>query len=168
MPESKPDAVRTATVKAGLTRITIHGVPHEKGLAARFFQEIARQQINVDDIIQNASDGGKHVMMSFVVSTEQTARACDVANQFANHYDDSHVDVIENLARIRVVGIGMRSHSGVAAKLFTAVADEGINIENISTGEIVISILVPEKDGERALRAVRQAFGLKEEEDSVD
>lgn len=163
MSEPQPDAVRTATIKHGVTRITIYGVPHETGLASRFFQEIARRQINVDDIIQTVNNVGKNVMMSFIVSAEQTTKARDVASEFAGQYPDTQVDVTEKLARLRVVGIGMRTHSGVAARLFTAVADEGINIENISTGEVVISILVPSAEGERALAAVRRAFNLSEE-----
>lgn len=168
MPQSKPDAVRTATIKRDVTRITILGVPHETGLAANFFQEIARQNINVDDIIQNANNAAKNVMMSFIVSAEQTEKARDVARNFADRYPGTQVDIADKLARIRVVGIGMRSHSGVAAKLFSAVADEGVNIENISTGEIVISILVPETDGEKALQAVRHAFGLEEDMEIAD
>lgn len=168
MPQPKPDAVRTATIKHGVVRITIAGVPHETGLAARFFQEVARQHINVDDIIQNADSAGNNIMLSFVVSAEQAEKARSVTGEFVAAYADAQIDISEHLARIRLVGIGMRSHSGVAARVFAAVADEGINIENISTAEIVISILVKEAFGDRALAALRRAFSLNEQADTGD
>ncbi len=156
-------AVRSTALKTGVSRITLRGVPHQAGIAARFFREIGDQQINVSDIIQSVSNGGSNVTMSFTVSSEQTARARAASEDFVRQYEGSRIEVTENLARLRVVGMGMRTHSGVAAKLFEAVAAEGINIENISTSEIVISVLVPAEQGPRALAAVRKAFGLLDE-----
>ena len=157
------DAVRTATLKTGVSRITLHGIPHQAGIAARFFKEIGNQNINVDDIIQSVSSCGKNVTMSFIVAAEQLDQARAVSETIAQSLGGAEIEITEKLARLRVVGMGMRSHSGVAAKLFEAVAAAGINIENISTSEIVISVLVSEKDGQRALAAVQDAFGLEQE-----
>jgi len=163
MPDPQANAIRTATLKSGITRITLHGVPHEFGLAAKFFKELGGENINVDDIIQSVSSAGKNVTMSFVVSAEQTEHARTATRAIIEKLGGAEIEITENLARLRVVGMGMRSHSGVAGKLFETVANEGINIENISTGEIVISILIAQADGERALRVVREAFGLTHE-----
>lgn len=163
--ETGNNAVRTATLKTGVSRITLHGVPHQAGIAAQLFKEIGEQNINVDDIIQNVSNRGQNVTMSFIVAAEQAEKARNVSETIARRVGETEVEVTEKLARLRVVGMGMRSHSGVAARLFETVFAEGINIENISTSEIVINILVAEKDGERALQAVQKAFGLETETD---
>jgi aspartate kinase len=159
------DAVRTATLKTGVSRITLHGVPHQAGIAAKLFREIGTQKVNVDDIIQSVSSCGSNVTMSFIVAAEQTDRARAVSEEIARNLGGAEVEITENLARLRVVGMGMRSHSGVAGRLFDAIAAEGINIENISTGEVVISVLIPEQDGRRALEVVQDAFGLEKEAD---
>jgi len=159
--EAENHAVRTATLKMGVSRITLHGVPHQAGVAARLFKEIGGRHINVGDIIQSVSSCGKNVTMSFIVAAEQTEKARAAGEEIARSLGGAEVEVTEKLARLRVVGMGMRSHSGVAARLFDTIAAEGINIENISTGEIVISVLVPEKDAQRALAAVQNAFGLE-------
>jgi aspartate kinase len=100
-----------------------------------------------------------------MVDTKYVDTARAAAEQIAQRYARARVDVSDELARLRVVGIGMRGHSGVAAKLFEALAAENINIENISTSEIVISTLIPERDGQRALQAVQKAFELDKEEE---
>ena len=115
------------------------------------------------DIIQSVSTRGRNVTMSFIVAAEQTDQARAVSRKIARSLGGGEVEITRKLARLRVVGMGMRSHSGVAARLFEAIAAQGINIENISTGEIVISVLVPEKDAQRALAAVQDAFGLEKE-----
>ena len=161
-PEMENVAVRSATLKRGVSRITLHGVPHAAGVAARIFGEIANQNINVDDIIHTVSNSGRNVIVSFTVETKNVDTAKAVAELVAQRFENVDVEISETLARLRVVGIGMRAHSGVAAKLFDAIAAENINIENISTSEIVISILVPEADGERALQAAHKAFELEE------
>jgi aspartate kinase len=163
--ETRGDAVRTATLKTGVSRLTLHGVPHQAGIAAKLFKEIGNQNINVDDIIQSVSSRGKNVTVSFIVAAEQTDKARAVSQKIGRTLGGAKVEVTRKLARLRVVGMGMRSHSGVAARLFEAIAAEGINIENISTGEIVISVLVPEKHAQRALAAVRSTFGLEQEGD---
>lgn len=162
-PEMENVAVHSATLKTDVARVTIHGVPHAPGVAAKIFSEIGSRKINVDDIIQSVSDRGRNVTVSFTVDELQLDMAQAVAELIAQRFGDAAVEVTEKLARLRIVGMGMRSHSGVAAKLFEAIAAEGINIENISTSEIVVSLLVAEKDGEPALQAVRKTFGLQQE-----
>ena len=162
--ESGTAAVRSATLRPQISRITLHGIPHQAGIAARFFKAIGESRINVDDIIQSVSSGGSNVTMSFTVAASQTDEARARSEEIARDFGADEVEVTENLARLRIVGMGMRSQSGVAAKLFEAIAAEKVNIENISTAEIVISILVPADHGQRALRAVNEAFGLEAEQ----
>ena len=162
-PEQENVAVRSATLKTGVSRVTMYGVPHAPGVAAKIFTEIGSRNINVDDIIETTSDGGRNVIVSFTVDALQADMARTVAEVIAQRYGEATVEITEKIARLRIVGMGMRAHSGVAARLFEAIAAEGINIENISTSEIAISVLVPEKDGQRALEAVYKAFGLGQE-----
>ncbi len=162
-PPEENAAVRSATLKRGVRRVTLHGMPHQAGIAAEIFGEIGRRDISVDDIIQGVSESGRAKAVSFMVDAKHLGAAKAAAEQIAQRYSGAQVDVSGELARLRVVGIGMRAHSGVAAKLFEALAAEKINIENISTSEIVISVLVPVGDGERALQAVRKVFELEEE-----
>jgi len=164
-PEAENAAVRSATLKPGVRRITMRGVPHKMGVAAQIFGELGSRKIVVDDIIQGVSERGRSVTVSFMVDAAYLDAARTAAEQMAQRYARARVDVSDELARLRVVGIGMRAHSGVAAKLFEALAAENINIENISTSEIVISLLVPQKDGERALQAAHKAFELDREAD---
>ena len=103
------------------------------------------------------------MIVSFTVDALQADMAQAVAELLAQRSGGAKVEVTHGLARLRVVGMGMRSQSGVAARLFGAIATEGINVESISSSEIALSILVPEKDGERALRAVHKTFGLEDE-----
>jgi aspartate kinase len=162
-PPEESVAVRSATLKRGIRRVTLHRVPHEAGVAAQIFGELGHRSINVEDIIQGVSESGRAVTVSFMVDATSVDAAKAAAEQIAQRYARVKVKVSDDLARLRVVGIGMRAHSGVAARVFEALAAEKINIENISTSEIVISVLVPVTDGERALQAVRKVFELEEE-----
>ena len=159
-PEMESPAVRSATLKTHVRRVTLHGVPHTPGVAARIFKQIGSRNINVEDIIATTSEGGRDVIVSFTVDELQSEMAREVAEQIAQRFGDTTVECSEKLARLRMVGMGMRAQSGVAARVFDALAAEGINIENISTSEIVISCIVDEKDGERALQALHAAFDL--------
>jgi len=161
--ESAP--VRSVTLKSGVSRITLHGVPHQPGIATKIFGEIGTRGINVDDIIQTASDQGRNVIISFTVDTEWTEQARVASREIAERFGHTNLEITEQLARLRIVGMGMRAHSGVAAKVFDALSAVKANIENISTSEIVISILVPEANGELALNALYDAFGLERDED---
>ncbi|MFO0839996.1 MAG: aspartate kinase [Phycisphaerae bacterium] len=152
--------VRGVTLKREIGRVTFVGLPNRAGIAADVFNQIAKQRILVDDIIQNVFDAGRRVSIAFTVQGESIQEARAVAELIAQRFHAAEVEVAEGMARLSVVGVGMRSHSGVAARMFDALAEAQINIENISTSEIVISVLVGGADAERALAVVHQAFGL--------
>jgi aspartate kinase len=153
--------VRGATIKRDVGRVTFVGLPNQLGIAADIFNQLAGQQIVIDDIIQNIHDGGKKITISFTVDGAHLGEAQAIAELIGQRFGAAAVDVSGELCRVSVVGVGMRSHSGVAAKMFNALAIDGIPIENISTSEIVISVLVRREDGERALKALHRAFALE-------
>ena len=153
-------AVRGCTLRRDVGRVTLVGLPNEPGIEATVFEQLARRGVIVDDIIQTVAAGGSKVSISFTVEGDATGDAETVAELIAGRHGAAEVALDAGLARISAVGAGMRSHSGVAAKMFAALAAEQINIENISTSEIVISVLVRNEDAERGLQAVHRAFGL--------
>lgn len=140
-------------------KITICDVPDKPGNAARIFEEIARHNINIDMIIQNVSRTGA-TDVSFTVLATDLAKASKVVKKLVKSMGAENVTFNKDIAKVSVVGIGMRSHSGVAAKMFKAMAERKINIEMISTSEIKISCVVKKSDGEAAVRALHKAFGL--------
>ncbi|MCK4342510.1 MAG: aspartate kinase [Phycisphaerae bacterium] len=152
--------VRGATLKRDITRVTLAGLPNEPGVTAAVFEAVAEHGILVDDIMQTLADGGEKVTLGFTVEGRETGETRAVAELVARRFNVDNPDIAADLARISVVGVGMRSHAGVAARMFNALAAEKIKIENIATSEIVISVLVPADDGERALQVVHQAFEL--------
>ncbi|KPK64969.1 MAG: aspartate kinase [Planctomycetes bacterium SM23_32] len=151
--------VRAAALDANQAKITIRHVPDQPGVAATIFSEIASSNVNVDMIVQTASEGGL-ADMSFTVGRDDLARGLAVSEELAARLGAARVDSDRKVAKVSVVGIGMRSHSGVAEKMFRALADEKINIQMISTSEIKISCVVDEERAADALRAVHQAFAL--------
>ena len=153
-------AVRGATLKQDLATIVFTRVPNTPGIAAEIFAEVARHHILVDDIIQNFFDDGKFANVGFSTDQDRAGEALEVCRRFADGRGFGGVDLDENVSKVSVVGIGMRTHSGVASTMFKALADARVNIENISTSEIVISAIIPTADGPRALQAVHKAFGL--------
>ena len=161
-------AVRGCTLRHDVGRVTIVGLPNQPGIEAAIFEPLARRRIIVDDIIQTVSAGGAKTSIAFTVAADAIAEAQAVAELIATRHTAAEVAVQPNLARLSAVGVGMRSHSGVAAKMFAALAAEQINIENISTSEIVISVLVRAADADRALRVVHRAFGLAEQTPAED
>lgn len=152
--------VRAATLKPEVARVTFVGLPRADGLTAGVFNLIAGHNIIVDDIIQETYEQRRKVNISFTVDAAHVAAARAAADSAAERYGAAEVTVADDLARVSVVGVGMRSHSGVAARFFDALARENISIENVSTSEIVISVLVRRPDAERALQAVHRAFEL--------
>lgn len=154
-------AVRGATLKREVTRLTLSGLPNQPGVAAAIFQEVAGRGVMVDDIIQNIEADGASVTLGFTVEGRDAGEMQTVGDLLAQRFGASRVNVNSDLARVSVIGVGMRSHRGVAARMFEALSGEKINIENISTSEIVISVLVRRADAERALHAVHKAFDLE-------
>jgi len=159
-PDMEAVLVRGATLKRNVGRITLVGVPNRPGVVAPLFGELAERGVSVDDIIQTISASGERANVSFTVDAADLPTAHGVADGVAQRYSVAEEQVEGDLARVSLVGVGMRSHSGVAARMFRALAEAGINVENISTSEIVISVLVKEAQGEQALRVVHEAFGL--------
>jgi len=139
-------------------KVTLVKVPDIPGIAARVFGPLAEASINVDMIVQNVSVDGK-TDMTFTVSKTDLARALQVLK---NEPKLSGIEILsdESVSKVSVVGIGMKSHAGVAQTMFTALAERGINIQVISTSEIKISVLIAAEYTELAVRALHSAYGL--------
>lgn len=140
-------------------RITLTKVPDRPGIASKIFASIAEAGIIVDMIIQNTRKGGL-TDLTFTVSKSDYQEALAIQKEVAESIGAEQVLGDENIAKVSVIGVGMRSHSGVAAKMFTTLANENINIMMISTSEIKISCVIEEKYTELAVRVLHQAFGL--------
>jgi len=138
-------------------RVSLRGVTDRPGIAAEIFSKLADENINVDMIIQNASNDGK-TNLGFTVAQNQLEDAKRVIENFDHDIGDSDYD--ENVAKVSVVGVGMKSHSGVAATAFNAMAKNNINIEMISTSEIKISMIIDEKFSELAVRVLHEVYKL--------
>ena len=141
-------------------KVTILGVPDVPGVAAKLFGPLAEAAINVDMIVQNVSPDGTKTDMTFTVPIGDLAKTKDVLKKDAL-FKDVEVRTDDNVAKVSVVGIGMRSHAGVAQMMFKALADAGINIQVISTSEIKISVLIDKKYLELAVRSLHAAYGLE-------
>jgi len=140
-------------------KITIVGVPDRPGIAARIFGPVAEADIVVDMIIQNVSQASL-TDISFTVPRADLAKAMNLVQRVAKDIEAKSVTVTEAIAKVSLVGVGMRSHSGVAARMFEVLSREGVNIMMISTSEIKISCVIDEKYLELATRALHAAFGL--------
>ncbi len=154
--------VRAVALDAGEAKITMRHVPDRPGIAATIFSEISRAHVNVDMIVQNVSEK-EFADVSFTVAKTDLDAALKVAGRLAERLGAAAVESDQDIAKLSVVGIGMRSHSGVAEKMFRALADQKINILMISTSEIKISCVVEGDAGPRALQAVHKAFELDKE-----
>ncbi len=138
-------------------RVSLRDVSDRPGVAAEIFNKLADEQINVDMIIQNASTDGT-TNLGFTVPQSELERAKEAIESFGQ--DIGSIDFDENIAKVSVVGVGMKSHSGVAATAFTALAQNNINIEMISTSEIKVSMVIDEKFAELAVRVLHEAYEL--------
>ena len=141
-------------------KVTIRGVPDQPGVASRIFGPISAAHLNIDMIIQNVAQDGT-TDLTFTVNRNEYGQAMKLLNEIAQELNARDVVGDDTLAKIAIVGVGMRSHSGVAAKMFDTLAAEGINIELISTSEIKISVGVNDKYLELAVRALHKAFELE-------
>lgn len=152
--------VRGVTLKKDLARVVLIGVPNKPGIAARIFVRVAKHNIVVDDIIQNVYEHGREANIGFTTTHGDAREAAAVCEEMASDVGIKEVEVDDSVAKVSIVGIGMKTHTGVASKMFSALSEAEINIQNISTSEIVISCMVDEKDGERALQVLHAAFEL--------
>jgi len=141
-------------------KITLVRVPDNPGIAAAIFGPLAEASINVDMIVQNVSEDGKATDLTFTVPKDDLARTLEVLGGQREKLGFERVEADPDVVKISVVGVGMRSHAGVALRMFKALADKGINIQVISTSEIKISVLVSDAYTELALRSLHTAYGL--------
>ncbi|MBK3736488.1 aspartate kinase [Azospirillum brasilense] len=141
-------------------KITLIGVADRPGVAASIFGPLTDAAVNVDMIVQNVSEDGKSTDMTFTVGKADIARAVKVLEDAKAELNYKRIVSDANVVKVSVIGVGMRSHAGVAQRMFKALADKGINIQVISTSEIKISVLIAEEYAELALRALHTAYGL--------
>src|SRR5579885_1264794 len=149
--------VSGVTLDQNQSKLTIAGVEDRPGLAARIFGPIAAAGIVVDMIIQNASADGR-TDITFTVNRDDLRRTLDMMRRIAAEIGASGIRHEEQVAKVSIVGVGMRTHAGVAARMFAVLASESINIEMIATSEIKVSVVVNAKYGELAMRALHDAF----------
>ncbi len=157
-------SIRGVTLNGDEAKLTIAMVPDQPGIAAKIFKIIAEEKINIDMIIQNVSEKG-FTDVSFTVPRPEMKKARRILEEIAERIGAGSVTSDEKIAKVSVVGVGMKSHPGVAATMFEALASLKINIMMISTSEIKISCVVKEADGEEAMRVIHSAFDLDEEKD---
>jgi aspartate kinase len=141
-------------------KITLYGLPDHPGVSAKVFSRLAEANVNVDMIVQSHARVANEANMEFTVGKRDAARALQIvkAAQADIGFDDVAID--EDVAKVSVIGVGMRSHAGVANTMFTALADKGVNIQVISTSEIKISVLIDAAYTELAVRSLHAAYGL--------
>jgi len=147
------------THDSGEAKVTVADVPDRPGIAAGLFQALARENINVDMIIQNVSEGDR-TAISFTVNEEDLDKAAAVSRKIADGLGAGEVSVDPDIAKVSLVGAGMRTHPGVAADMFSALAENGINIEMISTSTIKVSCVIRAEDVKKAVNAIHDRFGL--------
>src|SRR5258708_4614437 len=141
-------------------KITLSQVPDQPGVAAAIFGPLADANINVDMIVQNVSQGGKTTDLTFTVSKAELDRAMKVIEGSKGTIKYAALSRDPNVVKVSVIGVGMRSHAGIAQRMFRALAEKGINIQVISTSEIKVSVLIAEEYTELAVRALHTAYGL--------
>jgi len=141
-------------------KITLLRVPDQPGVAASIFGPLADAGVNVDMIVQNISEDGRRTDLTFTISRSDLDRALDVVRKAAPQIGYKDLVSDSRVAKISIIGIGMRAHTGVAQTMFRTLAEKGINIQVISTSEIKVSVLIAEDYVELAVRALHSAYGL--------
>ncbi|HTI72501.1 MAG TPA: aspartate kinase [Candidatus Limnocylindria bacterium] len=152
--------VRGVSLDKNQAKVTVWGLPDHPGRAARIFKALADAAINVDMIVQNAShaSGSPATDLTFTVDKPDLLKATTVIESLKPELGFTEISSDEKIGKLSIVGVGMRSHSGVAAKMFTVLGAEGVNIGMISTSEIKISVIIALSEGEVAMRALHKAF----------
>ena len=162
---TKEDADMEAVLVSGITydkneaKVSVMRVPDKPGIAAKLFSPLSEANITVDMIIQNVSHEG-YTDLTFTVPRADFKKALKIVEDAAAKVGAAGVDSNESIAKVSIVGVGMRSHSGVASKMFSTLSAEGINIQMISTSEIKVSCVIDDKYTELAVRVLHDAFGL--------
>ena len=154
--------VRGVSLDKNQAKVTLVGVPDKPGVAARIFKALGDATVNVDMIVQNISHGSPDKVgatdLSFTVDKPDLLKAQKVIDGLKKELGFRDVIATEKIGKLSIVGVGMRSHTGVAAKLFETLANEGVNIDMISTSEIKVSVVIDLAGGEQAMKAVHAAF----------
>ena len=162
------DLVLEKAIVSGVThdtseaKVSIIGVPDRPGIAARVFRELARAGVNIDMIVQNVSHNGE-ATISFTLPKSDVDTANPILEAVCADLGASRIEQDSDIAKISLIGAGMKSHPGVAADMFDALAEAGVNLEMISTSSIRISCVIREGDVVAAVRAVHDRFGLADE-----
>lgn len=151
--------VRAVTFDKNQAKLSILDVPDRPGVASKIFGALAKESINVDMIIQSAARQ-KYNDISFTVGRSELKRTAEILRRMKEKIGASGVLADDTVAKISIIGVGMKSHPGVAAMMFAALAKEKVNIEMISTSEIKISCVIKDSDVERAVKSLHKAFGL--------
>jgi len=164
-PSMEHVVVRGVSIEKNQAKVTIAAVPDKPGVAAKLFKSIADAGVNVDMIVQNVSHatneaGELATDITFTLNRDDLSRVEPILEDFKQEAIGAQVILKEGIAKLSVVGIGMKSHSGVASKLFSALADAGINIQMISTSEIKISVVVDEEQANDAMSQAHESFEL--------
>lgn len=141
-------------------KVTILNIEDKPGVAARIFGPLSESAINVDMIVQNVTPDGAHTDLTFTVQAAELPRALKVLEEVRADLGDFEVRSSDDVVKVSIIGIGMRSHAGVAAKMFQTLSDKGINILAISTSEIKVSVLINADYAELAVRALHEVYGL--------
>jgi aspartate kinase len=149
--------VKSVAKDTNVARVMIVGLPDEPGIAFKVFECVARAHINVDIILQSVGrDGTKDI--TFTVDANAGERTVEALRQLCDNVKAKSVSYDTNIAKVSIVGAGMETHEGVASRMFEALSDKGINIQNISTSEIKVSVLIDKEDADRAVAAVHAVF----------
>ena len=151
--------IRGVSVDKNQAKVTIRHLADKPGIAARLFRALAEANINVDMIVQNVSEKG-YTDISFTVSRDETKKIPPLIAEIQKDVHPKDIMIDDEIAKVSIVGIGMKSHSGVAAQMFESLAEKEINIEMISTSEIKISCVIERSSADKAVKVLHAAFGL--------
>lgn len=140
-------------------KISVFGIPDKPGIAAKLFEELAKAHINIDMIVQNVGEKGI-AAISFTIKNEDLNTGRKVMEELKHKLEIKNIEIDTEIAKVSIVGAGMKSHPGVAAAMFSALGDKGINIEMISTSPIIISCVIRKERVKEAVKLLHNAFGL--------
>ncbi len=154
-------SVRGITCKKAEAKITVCAVSDKPGVAAEIFTALSKKGVNVDTIVQNISHDSRQTDISFTIAKKDISRTLRMTRSLAKKIKAGDVLCDDQIARVSIVGSGMRSHSGIAAKMFQTLAENKINIEMITTSEISISCIINRKQTDKAIRALHKKFNLE-------
>jgi len=159
-PKMEQPVVSGVMADKNQSKITVKGVPDQPGIASKIFSALADHSLSVDMIIQNISEEG-HTDISFTLPNSCLSEAMQIMEKIAKKIRAQEVSSDSNIAKVSIVGAGMKSHSGVAAKMFSALSRESINLLMISTSEIRVSCVIRKKQAKLAVQALHEEFDLR-------